>query len=249
MRKIFLPLALAFFGCSSDNTVRPDLSVPHDMSVSHDLGGQFVCDPVKQDCGAGKKCTYILDPNDNTMIIPSCVDVAGTQGFEMPCTRNGNGDPGDDNCAAGFFCSIIGWGGTTTNPDRHCNQMCNTTADCPANHHCISRTTFSGDCIRDCGALGSTSCGGGLVCSTLLQDIDATMADPKIFLTCRTAGPGGPADTCMEDAECQANLACSAADGTCDTFLCDDNHMCPNTDAAFTCGTFGTSSGSLGICQ
>src|SRR5262249_19810500 len=146
------------------------------------------CDPVKQNCPSGQKCTYGFDPNDMTQLINTCVPVTGTVGFEMPCDRNANGDPGMDNCAAGFFCSVIGWGGTMANPDRHCNQVCSPTDDCPANHHCIPRTPENGDCVRDCGALDSTSCGAGLTCGVLLQDVAASNQDPMVFLSCRAAG-------------------------------------------------------------
>jgi hypothetical protein len=246
--RILLVVALSVFGCSKDEGARPDLSVPNDLSVTHDIAGAFVCDPIKQDCGAGQKCTYTTDPSDNTTLVLTCVAATGSAGFEMPCDRNSAGDPGQDTCAAGFFCSVIGWGGTVANPDRHCNQLCYTTADCPSNHHCIPRTDIAGDCVRDCGALGSTSCGGGLVCSSLYQDIEATMNDGMVFLSCRSPGTGGLADACMADTDCTAGLICDPNEGTCSGILCDDAHPCPDTDAGFSCGTFGASS-PIGICQ
>jgi hypothetical protein len=250
MRNLFVSLVLVFGGCSKDEGVHPDMSVPADLRAPRDIAGSFICDPVKQDCGAGMKCTYTIDPNNMMSLAQTCVAVSGNQGFEMPCDRNSpNGDPGDDTCAPGFFCSVIGWGGTLANPDRHCNQMCNTTADCPANHHCIGRSDGAGDCIRDCGMLGATTCGAGLACATPEQDISSTANNPIIFLTCRGVGTGGPADPCMEDAECADLLLCDVNEGTCSVRLCDDNHMCPlNTDMALSCNSFDGVN-PLGVCQ
>jgi hypothetical protein len=250
MRNLLLSLVLV--GCNNNNngTIGPDMSAARDMASNRDLAGSFICDPVKQDCGTGMKCTYTVDPNNMMSLAQTCVPVTGNVGFEMPCMRDMAGDPGMDNCAAGFFCSVIGWGGTTMNPDRHCNKTCNTTADCPANHHCIGRSTGAGDCIRDCGMLGSTSCGGGLVCATPEQDISSTMQNTIIFLTCRQAGPGGPADACTEDAQCMDGLLCDTqTDNTCSIHLCDDTHACPNIpDAGLSCMPFAAGN-SLGVCQ
>src|SRR5258706_865811 len=128
MRNLIVSLVLVSAGCSKDETVRPDMSASSDMAVNKDLAGTFICDPVKQVGGSGMKCTYTIDPNNMMALAQTCVPVSGSQGLEQPCTRNSpNGDPGDDTCAPGFFCSVIGWGGTTTNPDRHCNQICATT--------------------------------------------------------------------------------------------------------------------------
>jgi hypothetical protein len=241
---------LVFFGCNSNDQgmKAPDMSAKvHDLSVSGDSGNMIFCDPIKQDCPTGQKCTYISDPN-SMGLVAACVPVTGTQGFEMPCDRDANGDPGMDNCAPGFFCSVIGWPGTTTNPQRHCNQLCATTSDCPANHNCIPRTDSNGDCVRNCGGLGSTSCGAGLACAEPEQDIGSTMMNPIVFLTCRTAGSGGPADACMEDAECQALFLCDNNEGTCALQLCDDSHMCPDNDAGISCSSF-TGADPLGVCQ
>jgi hypothetical protein len=83
----------------------------------------------------------------------------------------------------------------------------------------------------------------------VLQDIDATMQNPDIFLTCRGTGAAGPADACTEDADCQDGLLCDTqGDMTCAIRLCDDTHMCPDIpDAGLSCMPFGT--GSLGACQ
>src|SRR2546423_14315778 len=134
MRNLILSLALVSVGCNSNNSNNgPDMSAAKDMALNHDLAGSFICDPVKQDCGAGMKCTYTVDPNNMMSLAQTCVPVTGSAGFEESCDRNAAGDPGQDTCKAGFFCSVIGWGGTTTNPHRHCNQLCAPTPDRPAN--------------------------------------------------------------------------------------------------------------------
>jgi hypothetical protein len=250
MRSFFALLLMA--GCSNDdNMARPDLSAIPDLASSRDLQGSG-CDPVAQDCGPGKKCTYVIeDPMDpQSGIIASCLDVQGSAGLGESCERlSPNGDPGEDTCAPGFFCTIFGWGGSIDDPDWHCNKLCSRTSDCPAEHHCIPRTEFAGDCVRDCGTLSSTSCGNGLTCSLPLEDIDSTTQTPILFLTCRQAGPGGVADACQDDRDCAAGLGCDFNEGTCSLQLCDDTKACPaSTDMGLTCGSF-TDNGSLGFCQ
>jgi hypothetical protein len=248
MRNLFLSLVL--IGCNNNNNQGSgsDMSAARDMASNHDLAGSFVCDPLKQDCGMGMKCTYTLDPNNMQSLAQTCQPVTGNAGMDQPCTRDSMGDPGIDSCAAGFFCSVIGWGGNMANPDRHCNKTCALDSDCPANHKCFPRSDTDGDCIRVCN-LGDTTCGNGLGCATVLQDIDATMQNPDIFLTCRGLGTGGPADPCTEDANCGEGLLCDTqGDMTCALRLCDDTHMCPDIpDAGLSCMPFAT--GSLGVCQ
>ena len=250
MRTLLLGLGLIFVGCNDNNdNGTKDLSVVvnHDLAVNNDLNGVSTCDPVKQDCGAGMKCTYTQPDPMATSLSAVCVPQTGTKGFEESCTRNNMEAPGDDDCKAGFFCSVIGWGGVPGMND-HCNQMCRTTADCPANHHCISRSDFSGDCVRDCGKLDSTSCGGGLVCSELLNDIDSTQQTPDLFLTCRAAGTAMNGDACTDDTDCAANLLCDTQDGVCVDGLCDDGRSCPAGDGGLACQTLNNT-GFLGICQ
>jgi hypothetical protein len=172
------------------------------------------CDPAGQDCGTGKKCTYV---QVGQAIQRSCVD-AGTVADGQPCTNNGMGD----NCQAGLFCI------TSTNT---CVQFCNfTSVMCPSGQSCSgllnAMTEFPTICQPGCslltqGCANGAGClpaqGGGTVCVPVgTADAGATCSTPSscaVGLACVNTGTNKCLPFCNLDGgapACATGSTCTA---------------------------------------
>jgi hypothetical protein len=251
MRTLLAALVL-FSACdNSPLSSGNDLSANNnDLSVSPDLGAG--CDVVKQDCPQGQKCTVIMTGSGQDVSnFATCLPATGTLGVGDSCTRTA---VGMDQCGPGLFCTGVGYAGTQAAPMRHCNKLCKQDSDCLTGQKCepISDDMSSGLCTAACELFSST-CGTGLTCTMLLEDIDTTdPMNPDLYLTCRSIGAGAVGDTCMADTDCSADMYCDPNNGC--TQYCDDSsnppHLClnENKDGGLSCSPFNGATGP-GQCQ
>jgi hypothetical protein len=244
-------LILALGACSDETRAAPDLALSPDLSAGPDLAGAG-CDVIRQDCGAGFKCTlFQTGGGANASIEATCEPSSGSAAAEAPCTRTNN-QLGDDDCAPGGFCSNVGWPGSLAAPMRHCNPLCHGDSDCPTLQRCVRLSTdgLSGFCVKPCDLFSGT-CGTGMSCTSIVPDIDGTRSMPDDFVTCESTGAGQPGDTCTTGTDCAADLICDAQSNSC-AQLCDDSgqHPCPAgpPDAGLSCMFFNATSGP-GRCQ
>ncbi len=69
-----------------------------------DGGGNNECDPREQDCPDGEKCTAWADDGESVWNANKCVPQTGTNQPGDPCTLEGGGVSGLDDCAKGAIC-------------------------------------------------------------------------------------------------------------------------------------------------
>jgi hypothetical protein len=169
----------------------------------------------------------------------------------------GNASVGHDDCAAGLWCSGLGFpddpvAGVPTM--RACRSWCRASTDCDmaGGEQCVALgdlTPQDGFCLPTCPLWGTT-CTDGMACQ-YLGTIEGA-AGPAVGY-CGTAGPVPINGDCTVDA-CAADLLCITNNMTMETScraMCDTaggaagTHPCP---AGQTCGTFQDAPAGFGIC-
>ena len=159
------------------------------------------CDPVAQNCGAGKKCTYVRRGSTTSRL---CVpDGTVTQGGACQSTATTEGDF-YDTCKAGLYCTdqTATDGGTVF----LCKKFCHGNAQCTAPGECIEVLRFAGsdELPRVCGELGprcellAQGCASGLGC----------YPSPRSGPVCVTAGATADGAACTYSNDCQPGSAC-----------------------------------------
>ncbi len=97
---------------SESNTTPPatesDAESDSDDTVSFFVmttgGDVAMCDPFAQDCPDGEKCAAYAEGGGSSWNAYKCVPVTGTGTAGDPCTTEGGGVSGFDDCALGFMC-------------------------------------------------------------------------------------------------------------------------------------------------
>jgi hypothetical protein len=227
MRALMLGVLL-LISCGDDSAVE-DLAVAHDLSVPDAASAK--CDPIKQDCPMGQKCTLVLGPTFPAPE-PTCVPITGSLSENAACTPPGGVDAGmigADDCQKGLIC-VPRPSGTT------CNKFCKTNADCTtAKQFCGG----SGVCAPSCALYGS-DCPGGSSCVAYVQDPNGVAN-----LVCSSSGALSLGDACVAGADCGPNLLCAGTPKQCRA-VCSTDHPC----ASGSCmNVNGTMAGQLGYCQ
>lgn len=156
------------------------------------------CDPGRQDCPAGQKCTpYASEPGccvDSTR----CVAVTGELGAGDPCTRADD----NDDCAAGLFCLTSSSGGAGAGA---CVAMCiyDDPNACDPGACVEFNDGFLPLCRPPCDPLAPT-CPEDQACYAVL---------PALAFVCLTSNPptggGQPGDPCETVTSCQPGHLCA----------------------------------------
>jgi hypothetical protein len=141
---------------------------------THDDGGGFIdpgdppeaCDIWEQDCEAGEKCMPWDSSGQGSWNATRCTPLdPNPAGVGDPCTVEGSGTSGVDNCELGAMC----WGVDAQTNMGHCIELCSCAPDNPI---CETPNTFCSItnmgvlplCLSVCNPLDADACGAGEGC-------------------------------------------------------------------------------------
>lgn len=198
------------------------------------------CDPAAQTgCRSDQKCTFV-DPEADGFTT-ACRPVTGAIVEGATCTR-GPGGFGDDDCAAGLFCTFIGVLPPDQGGTRVCRAICNAGEACASGQTCARLTDapVAGMCGPSCAPFAAT-CSDGMTCAELWSGLGG---DLDLFAVCRPPGTGAAGTACASDVDCVADHVCLALPGAprvCRP-LCDAEHACATGEC------FQPSGGPVGAC-
>jgi hypothetical protein len=221
-------LCVVLFAACGDGGDAPPVDGP--MLDVPSVDAPFVCDPTKQDCPGGAKCT-ITDEDGKPGNERGCVGDFGNHARGEPCTR-GPAGLGHDDCAPGLFCSFIGVLPPSSGGTRLCRAMCDLDTPCPGTERCARHLEgpAAGFCGQPCDPF--SACPDNMTCGDLFSSLEDDLA---FFLTCRVTGSVPIGGGCATSYDCGANAVCLnfLGPGTCRP-LCDTAHPC---DANSQCQT------------
>ena len=220
----------------------PDLTTGGDTcdfvceSTGGDTGGFAQCDLFKQDCPEGEKCSAYAEGGGSSWNATGCVPVGGDGQPGEPCTVQGGGTSGLDDCAKGVMC----WGVDETDHGT-CVALCTGTEAAPV---CSDEENFKcatcDDCLLTlclpaCDPLSQDCAGGGLcmpVGDTFVCVFDASGDEGQVLDPCEFANTCDAGLLCLHSSaatECDDNSA-----GCCLPFcdVTDPNVVCPGVGQA-----------------
>ncbi len=201
------------------------------------------CDVFKQDCEDGEKCAPWASQDGDVWNATKCVPVTGDGKPGEPCTAEGGGVSGFDDCSKGSFCWDV-------DHENHgtCIELCSGSADEPVcedgtNFSCI---TFDVEvvhiCVATCDPL-KLDCPGDGVCDPVgnifrcfpdktAEDLKALEAcdefdDRAEGLICLSSEPamecGRPGYCCTPSCDVTGpNVACPGVGQECVPYFPDD---------------------------
>ncbi|HET6583477.1 MAG TPA: ribulose phosphate epimerase [Nannocystaceae bacterium] len=162
------------------------------------------CDVFAQDCPEGEKCSAWANDGGGVWNDAHCVPIADDPVAPgEPCTVQGNGASGIDDCELGAMCWDVDFETLTGT----CVALCTGTIDDPmcddeATACGISNGGFLDLCLPVCNPLGD-DCGAGNGCYPLGGSFQCA---PDA-----SGGAGGQGDECMFLNVCDPGLACVTA--------------------------------------
>jgi hypothetical protein len=157
------------------------------------------CDPVRQDCPGGQRCTYARGDGGTWRM---CV-AEGTADEGAPCQLGATHALGIDTCKKGLFCTDVAAadGGTTF----QCARFCHGTAACTAPRECneVLRLTGTAELPLICGAPSQR-------CDLLAQDCAAPLScyPTNGAPLCASTGNLGEGAPCEFSNQCARGSAC-----------------------------------------
>ena len=180
-------------------------------------GAMNECDVWAQDCPAGEKCMPWSADGSNTWNGLKCSPVdPNPQQVGDPCTAEGNGLSGIDDCGAGAMC----WGVSNETGMGVCVQLCEGSPASPTCADAASTCTITADGILP---LCLSSCDPLLQDCPIEQDSCVLSGDGNFACEPNAAGDGGnPGDPCEFTNACQEGSICIAgtAISGCDAVFC-----------------------------
>lgn len=183
-------------GCGGflDNSCRPDVP-PIEM-----------CNVWDDDCPRGEKCTIWANDGGNAWNATRCVPLApDPAGPGEPCTAEGSGVSGFDDCDVASVCLVLG-----SDPlEGECMPMCIGSPSAPTCEDPTRTCTIGGDsipafCIEACHPLDLESCPDGQGCYPTRT---STVCAPDAS----GAELGAAFDLCEFTNACDAGLVCLGA--------------------------------------
>lgn len=162
-------------------------------------GGE--CDPLKQDCGEGEKCTAVAKTEGTPWDYNKCVPAPGEGLAGDLCDVQDNKYSGLDNCAEGLLCML-------TDPDGKggvCIEFCSPESTCTmSDATCeVYNDGVLPICLPPCDPLNQ-DCPEGQAC---YQGAAAFVC----FKEVAKSGQGGQGEPCMSVNICQKGFTCSDA--------------------------------------
>jgi len=204
-------------------------------------GGPFVdeCNHWENDCPDGEKCTFWANDGGGSWNATRCVPIAddpATAG--EPCTAEGSGLSGIDNCEAGAMC----WGLDPETELGECIPLCSGSPDNPMcdepDQYCSIHGGPLAICLSYCDPLDPEACAPNQGCYPAGAGYTVCIEDAS-------EGGGGVFDGCEYDNLCMSgNLclpensvgACQPGDSQCCTPWCD--LAAPDCPAPTSCQPF-----------
>ncbi|MCA9654907.1 MAG: ribulose phosphate epimerase [Myxococcales bacterium] len=195
----------------------------------------FECDIFAQDCPPGEKCMPWANDGSDVWNATRCSPIADNPGgVGDPCSVEGSGVSGIDDCALGHMC----WDVDPETNTGDCIAMCTGTPDdpvCADGQQCsISNDGALALCLTACNPL-TQDCADGQGCYATPQGG---------FICSGTLEPGAWGDDCWQFADCDPGSLCIDASvvpdctsGACCSPLCDLTipDTCPGIDQGVTC--------------
>lgn len=224
-------------GSGDSSTTLGHFIVPPDggsgCGAPFDPDGEFrcvECDGFVQDCPQGDKCVAWADDGGSAWNGHKCVSVTGEGVAGEPCTVEGSGTSGVDDCAFGHMCWDV---------------------DDELHGTCVALCTGSQEMPLCADGLGCLIANDGALnlcmprCDPLLQDCagdDLCLpSGPEFLCAIDASGDAGAVnDPCTFVNTCDKGLLCSLpsasaacmqdADGCCQPFCSFPGGACPNPD-------------------
>src|SRR5690606_34613441 len=134
--------------------------------------------------------------------------------IDESCTRR---QRGDDDCAAGGFCTPLGLGSIEEGP-MVCRPLCIESDECDERCLALERGNF-GLCVSEC-SIFADDCDGDQIRCAAGADVSGAY-----FGYCARYGDGDDGEDCESDADCNAAAICQQSDGICRA-MCDAEHPC-----------------------
>jgi hypothetical protein len=175
-----------------------------------------LCCTSSAECAGGAGCT-LVPIGGGAVETTACVDrVSAPRGLGEGCARTA---PGDDDCAAGLFCTPLG-----SETGLVCRSLCRSELDCAAGEVCTSSGTAPqmGTCLAACDPFDGAACGAGLGCQPT-----AILGAAVLGTVCTAAGAAALGEPC-EASGCLPGLFCARTELLelrCAT-PCDAGHPC-----------------------
>ncbi|MDY7229616.1 hypothetical protein [Hyalangium rubrum] len=157
------------------------------------------CDPVRQDCPDGQRCTYVRGDGGTWR---ECV-AEGTADEGAPCQLGASEPLGIDTCKKGLFCTDVALadGGT----GFQCARLCHDTASCAAPRECneVLRLPGTVELPLICGAPSQR-------CDLLAQDCESPLScyPTTDSALCASTGNLSEGATCEFSNQCARGSAC-----------------------------------------
>ncbi len=188
------------------------------------------CDVFAQDCADGQKCVAWAEGGGTSWNDTKCVAVTGDGQHGDPCTTEGGGTTGVDDCALGFMCwDVVDDKGT-------CVALCTGSADAPK---CIDDLVcvIANDgvlnlCLTPCDPL-LQDCPGDDLCIPNGEEfvcvLDASGEEGQVHDVCEFVNACAKGLTC-QDAATASSECDPAAAGCCEPFCEFPDGACPAAD-------------------
>lgn len=199
------------------------------------------CDPVRQDCDDGDKCTALRSGDLQDRY--NCVANDGLLGEGEACLAAPSS--GQDLCARGLVCVS----GSFEQTDGACLPLCSNDLQCDGGRCIDDATTGVRHCAPECSPFEAT-------CPGTRQDCLSTQST----FACRYPGEGdqaGALDTCdaVAGIGCAAGLVCiqggvlvGCGAAFCCTDLCDLDAASSPCAGALSCNDLGSDQSNVGAC-
>ena len=215
----------------------------------------YECDLFEQDCPRGEKCAPWANDGGASFSATRCVPVApNPAGVGEPCTVQGNGVSGIDDCDLGSMCWDLGG-----DLEGECIEICGGTArapECPRGTECTQNGAATLVLCRaqcdpltdECGEDVCVLTGGTFSCVPDASRPGATHGTPCEFINACPSGTlciGADAHT-----KCASNIGCCST--VCDVTSAED--PCPALDPGQSCeswfapGMAPSGLENLGVC-
>lgn len=222
-------------GPADDTTVAPATTFILNPDGSGGAG-RILCDVFAQDCPPGEKCSAWADDGGAAWNATKCVPVNGDQQPGEPCTVQGSGTSGIDDCAAGVMCWDVG-------PDAmgFCVALCTGTPDavhCEGNTSCVLPSDgVLNLCLPSCDPL-LQDCPGADLCipnpdgTSFTCVLDASGDGGQVNDLCEFPNTCDPGLVCLDPAV--ASSTCTPGPTGCCQPFCEftegQDGACPNPD-------------------